>query len=72
MRLCALSQYGPSVVDLCLGWPFLDLTEDSLYHEAELSSEFKCSVLIILYAPFSCTHTVFPGLANQVIRIHCF
>jgi hypothetical protein len=39
---------GLSVVDIFQGWPFLSLAEDPLYYEAELSSQFKCSILYIL------------------------
>jgi len=52
------------IFDLCPGWPFLDLTDDSLYYEAELSSQFKCRVVFVLYALRLIL--VFPGFANQV------
>lgn len=55
------------IVDLPLGWPFLDLAEDPLYYQAELSSQFKCSILYTLYT--TCLRAVLltPGFANQVI-----
>jgi hypothetical protein len=49
--------YELLIVDLRPGWTFLDLTDDSLFHEAELSSQFKCRVLFVLHAPCSCAHT---------------
>jgi hypothetical protein len=58
---------GLSVVNLYLGWSFLDLAEDPLYYEAELSSQFKCSILCTLCTTCSCAVLVIPGLANQVI-----
>jgi hypothetical protein len=60
-------QSGILVVDLHLGWPFLDLAEDPLYYQAELSSQFKCSILCTLYT--TCLRAVLltPGFANQVI-----
>lgn len=57
------------IVDLCPGWPFLDLTDDSLFYEAELSSQFKCRVLSCSMRLAHALIHVFPGFANQVLSI---